>query len=328
MLLFLATMALAVTCPSSPELLDPDGEVTVLAQNLKFIATGGQRAERASLLASYLSGEGEAVDLLLLSEARLTRRLQEYGADWCFYTQVGNGLLDGYRWAPIEAGRPPGGLALGVRQRPWGRRWDLGQTAGKRFRARPTSLAEGLLGRIVRYHKGWARLEVGDTLIVWSHAQASYARRPDVGAGRQGRGRAGQFEELASALGRLDKPAIVTGDLNLLTGFASPLEEHEAKVARAREIDAGTVKRFREATGLDLEWFRPKGRGTFAGSYLTDEAEKPWDLGALYDRVGVNQPFLARHPGTRVKTVEISEGPIRVSDHLGLEIAIPLSPAR
>lgn len=328
MLLFLASMALAATCPSSPELRDPDGEVTVLAQNLKFIVTGGQRAERARLLASYLESEGEPVDLLLLSEARMTRELQEYGTDWCFYTQVGNGLLDGYRWAPIEAGRPPGGLALGVRQRPWGERWDLGATAGKRYRARPTSLAEGMLGRVFRYHKGWARLEIGDTLIVWTHAQASYERRPHVGAGREKKGRAAQFEELAHDLGKLEKPAIVTGDLNLLAGFAPAREEHHEKVRRASVIDADTMRHFRDVTGLDLDWFKPKGKGTFAGSYLRDEPVDKWDVGAAYDRVGVNAPFLARHPGTRVKTVEIAEGPIRVSDHLGLEIAIPVSPAR
>lgn len=318
MFFLFASLAAAAPCPAAPELRDPDDQVTALAQNLKFIATGGRRAERARVLADYLGGEGAEVDLLLLSEARITGELERWSAEWCFYTQVGNGL-DGYRWAPIEQGRSPGGLALGVRQRPWGELLALGDDAGRRFRAAPVSFAEGVLGRLVDYRKGWARLKLGDTEIVWSHMQASYGRRPHVGAG----GRVGQFEELAEDLGHGDRAALLTGDLNLLSGFRPRRDEDEPRVSRARAIDEGTVERFRERTGMDLEWFRPKDRGSFAGTYLKDEPEEEWDLGAPYDRVGVNEAFLRRHPGTRVQLVEIAEGALRVSDHLGLEITIP-----
>jgi len=353
MLALLVSYALAADCPAEPALRDPDGEMTVLAQNLKFIITGAKRKERDALFADYLAHEGAAVDVLLLSEARLTRGFEAWRPEWCFYTQVPFAETDGYRWAPIEAGRPPGGLAMGIRQRPGGQLRTVGGDAGRRYRARPTSLAEGFLGRLFGFRKGWARLRVDDTQLVWSHTQASYKRRPERGAGAERRGRVGQFEDLAEDLGRPEDATLMTGDLNLLAGFRPHREEDDARIERARAIDTDTVARFREHTGIDLTWpwsadkepdasaagelrlasltpTTPRERvpvGTFAGGLDKRRLDARWDVGAPYDRVGVNDAFLARHPGTRVRRVEIAHGWMRVSDHLGLEIAIPFARA-
>ncbi|MFN7142285.1 MAG: hypothetical protein ACK4YP_00790, partial [Myxococcota bacterium] len=124
-------LALAGDCPSEPSLRDPDGEVTVLAQNLKFIITGEKRRERDQLFADWLRGDGANVDLLLLSEARLTSGFDAWAPEWCFYTQLPAEDQDGYRWAPIASGRPPAGLALGVRQRADGLERNVGTFAGK-----------------------------------------------------------------------------------------------------------------------------------------------------------------------------------------------------
>ncbi len=349
-------LAFAADCPREPALRDPDGEVTALAQNLKFIITGEKRRERNALFADWLRDEGANVDLLLLSEARLTGTLDAWQPEWCFYTQVADGD-HAYRWAPIAAGRPPAGLALGVRQRAEGVERKVGTFAGRPYRAKPTSLAEGFLGRLFNFEKGWAGVEIEDTHLVWSHTQASYWANPEKGAGREGEGRAGQFADLADDLGRPEHATLLTGDLNLLAGFEPRHAEVEPRIARARERDTETVATFRERTGIDLAWPWARGGeprevrdpwprgagqdavpaaspappakpptgtvGTFAGDIDRRRADRAWDVGAPYDRVGVNEAFLARHPGTRVRPVEITRGWLGVSDHLGLEIAIP-----
>lgn len=348
-------LALAAECPAEPSLRDPDGEVTVLAQNLKFIITGEKRRERDRLFAEWLRGDGANVDLLLLSEARLTSGFDAWAPEWCFYTQRPDEAQDGYRWAPIASGRPPAGLALGVRQRGDGLSRSVGSFAGKRFRAKPTSLAEGFLGKLFHFQKGWAGLEIEDTHLVWSHAQASYRKDPAKGAGGGREGRAGQFADLAEDLGKPDRATLLTGDLNLLAGFAPKNAEDEPRVEQARARDAETVARFRERTGIDLAWpwartaqaeaprttfvstEAPAGAGaegaaalapgetigTYAGDIDRRRADRAWDAGAPYDRVGVNEAFLEAHPGTRVRRVDIARGWLGVSDHLGLEISIP-----
>ncbi len=324
-LLLLASQGATAACPQTPELRDADGELTVLEQNLKFIVVGSHRAERAGLLHGYLDGDGAGVDLLLLSEARLTESLSAWGSGWCFYTQAGNGLADdGYTWSPIESGTPPGGLAMGVRQRENGLLRHI-SGGGRRFRAQPVSLAEGVLGSLGHYWKGWASLTVDDTRIVWSHTQASYRRQPERGAGRLGRGRAGQFDDLADDLGHPLQATLITGDLNLLAGFEPKVASDDARVARARDIDDGTVRTFRNRTGVDLAWFSTVG--TFMGSVFKGPQSRSWDTEAAYDRVGVNAAFLVRHPGTRVAPVEIGDAHMRVSDHLGLRITIPFAEA-
>jgi hypothetical protein len=323
LLLALAIPAASAACPQTPELRDPDNQLTILEQNLKFIVVGSHRAERAGILRTYLETEGEEVDLLLLSEARLTSDLAAWGTGWCFYTQTGNGLADdGYSWSAIETSTSPGGLAIGVRERATGtvRRVTGG---GRRFRARAVSLAEGVLGMLGNYRKGWASLTIDGTHIVWSHTQASYRQRPERGAGRAGRGRAGQFDDLADDLGHPLHATLITGDLNLLAGFKPRLAGDDARVARARDIDSGTVKAFRNRTGVDLEWFA--NAGTFMGSVFKAPQPPEWDTDAAYDRVGVNAAFLSRHPGTHVAPVEIGDEHMRVSDHLGLRITIPFA---
>lgn len=318
MLLLLLLPAANAACPAMPALMDADDELTVLEQNLKFISVGAHREERAGLLHRYLAEEGRDVDLLLLSEARLTRTLPS--ADWCFYTQAGG--ADGYAWAPLESGTPPGGLAMGVRHREVGRLRAIAG-GGRPFRARPVSLAEGVLGSLVHYVKGWASLVVDGTQIVWSHTQASYRRRPERGAGALGRGRSGQFDDLADDIGHPDRATLITGDLNLLAGFTGRSEADEARVQRARDIDARTMDAFQTRTGVDLAWFADAG--TFVGSVFTKPRAATWDVEAKYDRVGVNPAFLARHPGTHVAAVEIRGDRFRVSDHLGLRITIPFA---
>jgi hypothetical protein len=317
-------------CPPLPELRDPDDELVVFAQNLKFIATGTRRERRAALLGRWLASDGSDVDLLLLSEARLTRALRR-AAGWCFYTQDG-GEAERYGWAPIHVRRPPGGLVLGVRQRTAGRMRILTGDAGRRFETRPTSLAEGVLGRLVRYRKGWASLRVDGTHVLWSHAQASYARDPARGAGARGVGRAGQFAELADAIGSPEAPTILTGDLNLLAGFTAA---RTASAARAVAQDETTVTWFSERTGIDLRWFTP---GTYAASLDVSAStggpagrtldgpstpSVPWDLGAPYDRVGINAAFVRRHPDARAEAVDIRDAELRVSDHFGIRLTIP-----
>lgn len=356
MLPLLVPFALAAECPAAPALRDPDGEVTALAQNLKFIVTGEKRKERTGLLRDWLDHEGAHVDLLLLSEARITRGMEDWAPEWCFYTQL-PADRDGYAWAPITSGRPPGGLALGVRQRDEGVERSVGLLAGRKYRARPTSLAEGFLGKLFNFEKGWAGVRIDDTHLVWSHTQASYRKDPSVGAGEAGRGRAGQFEDLAEDLGRPEHATLLTGDLNLLAGFRPKRADDEPRVEAARAKDDATVARFREQTGIDLTWRWERARvahldvdpavssvetgesaattagagagavaapaGTFAGRIDRRRAERAWDEGAPYDRVGVNDAFLERHPGTRVRPVEIVRDWLGVSDHFGLEIVIP-----
>ncbi len=328
-------------CPQLPELRDPDDALVVFAQNLKFIATGARRARRAELLGRWLASDGSDVDLLLLSEARLTGVLRRADG-WCFYTQD-QGEAEWYGWAPIHVRRPPGGLVLGVRQRAAGRMRILTGDAGRRFETRPTSLAEGLLGRLVRYRKGWASLGVDGTHVLWSHAQASYAGDPARGAGARGVGRAGQFEELADAIGAPQAPTVVTGDLNLLAGFTAA---RTSSAARAVAQDEQTVTWFSERTGIDLRWF---ATGTYAASFdvstsggsrdrtldgasgpeMHEAAQTmaspalPWDVGAPYDRVGINAAFVRRHPDARAEAVDIRDAHLRVSDHLGIRLTIP-----
>ncbi len=326
MLLLLTLLPFAMAsspCPADPELRDSDGDLTVLTQNLKFIATGSHRAARAELLRAYLQGDGGAVDLLLLQEARITGTLGSLAPDWCLYGQGGDGR-SGYAWHPVAAVRSPGGLVLGVRRSEHGRPRRIASGGGKRFRARAVTLAEGLLGPVFAYRKGWATLTVDDTRIVWSHTQASYRRRPERGAGAPGQGRAGQFDDLATDLGRPAEATLITGDLNLLAGFRPHCKANEAGVCRARDIDDSTIARFRTQTGLDLSWFASVS--TFAGSLFKGRGASLWDAEAAYDRVGVNDAFLERHPGAHVTTVEIGDERMRVSDHLGLRITIPFGP--
>lgn len=312
----------AFACPETPTVVHDDAEVTALSQNLKFIATGLQRERRARVLAGWLDGPGEAVDLLMLSEARILGELVAALPGFCFYTQAGDGVEAPYTWEPLSGGEPPAGLALAVRQRSEGVAVPVGVTAGRRFRARPTSAAEGFLGKVFGYHKGWAELSVGDTRLVWSHLQASYTRRPEVGAGGPDRGRAGQVRELAETIGPTSRPTLLTGDLNLLDSFF-PDGDH-SHFERAREVDGESVALFESLTGLRFRapWQDAEG-GTFLGSLVRGRGEGDWDVGASYDRVALNDAFLAQHPGTRVRKVAIADGDLRVSDHLGLEIVIP-----
>ncbi|MFN7147190.1 MAG: hypothetical protein ACK4YP_25705, partial [Myxococcota bacterium] len=246
-------------------------------------------------------------------------------------------------------------------QRADGLERNVGTFAGKRFRAKPTSLAEGFLGKLFKFEKGWAGIEIEDTHLVWSHAQASYRKDPAKGAGRGREGRAGQFADLAEDLGRPDRATLLTGDLNLLAGFQPKDEAVESRVQGARAKDTETVARFRERTGIDLAWpwAAPPAAaqaaaepwttlvstdasagasveggavaatsaavavGTYAGDIDRRRADRAWDAGAPYDRVGVNDAFLEAHPGTRVRRVDIARGWLGVSDHLGLEISIP-----
>ena len=82
MIALLAGLALGAECPAEPSLRDPDGEVTALAQNLKFIITGEKRRLRDALFAEWLGDEGAHVDLLLLSEARLTGGFTAWEPEW------------------------------------------------------------------------------------------------------------------------------------------------------------------------------------------------------------------------------------------------------
>lgn len=329
---FASAALAAAPCPAAPELRDDDGEVTVLEQNVKFILTGERRAQRAALLARWLATEGARVDVLALSEARITGTLDVALDDFCFYTQAPEG--EAYRWVPVEERVPPGGLVVGVRTREVGDLRSLQAEAGREFRAAPSTLVEGVLGRMVGYRKGWADLVIDGTHVVWSHTQASYRAHPERGAGGRGRGRAGQFDDLADDLDQTGGPILLTGDLNLLDRFRPWRARDEGRVRAAREIDHATARRFEERTGIDFHWPRLRAGGedatddgTFLGGIFRRAPDDVWDLGARYDRVGVNEQFKQRHPGTKVRRVEIAEGSLRVSDHLGLVITIPFGGA-
>lgn len=314
-LVLVATASAA--CPRTPSFRDGDGDVVILAQNLKFIATGGQRDARATILANYLKSEGAAVDLLLLSEARDADTIEEHVGEWCFYSQAGNGL-DGYRWDPAgSAGRSPGGLVLGVRQRSEGLQRGIAGSAGRVYRARPVSLAEGLLGPLVGFVKGWAGLDIDGTRIVWTHTQASYDAHPERGAGNAAKGRAGQFHDLAGDLGRSSQPTLVTGDLNVLDDTPVP----KARIAAG--IDGKTLADFVASTGIHFAPPRAAcADGTFVGT-LAPDGRGGKLAGAALDRVGVNDAFNARHPGMTVGCADISSPKLRLSDHRGLLIDVP-----
>ena len=320
----------AAACSPVPVLRDADVGVTALEQNLKFIVTGAYREERASMLRGWLDGPGRAVDVLLLSEARITEDLVPALPGWCVYGQGGDGGASPYAWTPAGAEPSPGGLVLGVRERAEGTQREIGLAAGRRFRARPTTLVEGVVARIARYHKGWAEITVDGSRLVWSHTQASYAAHPEHGAGGPRRGRAGQFDDLAEDLGRPERPTLLTGDLNLLDRFASsagPASRAHQRVALAARVDTDTLARFEAKTGIEFHWFRPalcEGReGSFFGCLFKVGKTLPWDAGARYDRVGMNRVFIRRHPGTRIRHVAIERAGLRLSDHDGLEISIP-----
>lgn len=320
MLLFLATLVFA-DCPEPPVLRDDDDRLSVLAQNLKFIVTGGQRPERAALLGRY--ADAAALDLLLLSEARDVGALSGSMPDWCFYVQTGPAPssadeLD-YTWTVDATRRSPGGLVLGVRRREEGTPRLITGSAGRPFRARPVSLAEGWLGRMIGFVKGWAQVEVDGTRLVWTHTQSSYDAHPERGAGRTGEGRAGQFADLAEDLGRPDHPVLLTGDLNVLDGFVPP--QDDPRLRRARLVDALTLARFRARTGIQFS--HPScEQGSFLGT-LRPRQESGRYVGAIFDRVGFNDAFTARHPEVDVQCVEISGEKIRLSDHRGLLITVP-----
>ena len=317
MVVLLASLAPAATCPASPELRDDDDVLTVLAQNMQLIAVGPVRTERGAVLGRWLDGPGAAVDLLFLSEGRDLDPLSAAMPDWCLYVQAGSGM-EGYRWELAGGERSPGGLVLGVRQRPEGVLRSLDGLAGRVFRARSVSLAEGLLGRLAGFAKGWAGVGWDGARLVWTHAQASYDRHPAAGAGREGVGRAGQMQDLADDLGRSDAPVLVTGDLNALDGFASGDEEIRA----AGEVDRGTLDRFFVRTGIRFGR-GPCAGGSFLGSVFRDQPSDSAIAGASLDRVGLNAAFEANHPDTRVACAEIAEGRLRVSDHRGLLISVP-----
>ncbi len=315
--LSLSTLATAA-CPTMPAFRDGDGDVVILAQNLKFIATGAQRAARADLLAGYLLADGAAVDLLLLSEARDSDTIEEHVLDWCFYAQAGNGR-QGYRWDPAGAGRSPGGLVLGVRQRQEGTLRGLAGSAGRVFRARPVSLAEGLLGPIVGFVKGWAGIDVDGTRIVWTHTQASYDAHPERGAGGPTFGRAGQFRDLAADLGISTLPTLLTGDLNVMDDNADPAAR------RAADIDGTTLAGFVASTGIRFAPPRAAcAEGTFVGT-LKAAGGGGKMAGAALDRVGVNDAFNTRHPGMTVGCADIRGRDLRLSDHRGLLINVPFA---
>jgi endonuclease/exonuclease/phosphatase family metal-dependent hydrolase len=180
------------------------------------------------------------------------------------------------------------------------------------------SLAEGLLGRLAGFAKGWAAVGWEGSRLVWTHAQASYDRHPAAGAGRAGVGRAGQMQDLADDLGRSAAPVLVTGDLNALDGFASGDEE----IRTAGEVDRGTLDGFFARTGIRFGK-GPCAGGSFLGTVFRDRRSDSAIAGASLDRVGLNSAFEAAHPETRVACAEIAEGRLRVSDHRGLLITVP-----
>lgn len=311
----LAMAAPASACPAAPVLRDADADVTALAQNLKFIATGGQKQARAELLASYLASRPE-VDLLLLSEARSLSALRASMVDWCFYTQEGN--PSAYVWAEGELS--PGGLVLGVRQREAGEARAVEAGAGQVFRARAVTLAEGFLGKLAGFEKGWAVARVDGTALVWTHTQASYERSPMRGAGGPGFGRQGQFADLATDLGRAQHPVLVTGDLNVLEGAPSAHPEVQAAGRR----DADTLSGFTRLTGIRFGApGAPCAGGTFLGA-LRGVANSVF-VGASFDRVGTNDAFDQAHPGTELACARIEAEGLRLSDHLGVRIHAPFT---
>ncbi|HND34607.1 MAG TPA: hypothetical protein PLA94_31605, partial [Myxococcota bacterium] len=137
MLLLLSALALA-DCTPSPLLRNNDQSLVVLSQNLKFIATGGQKSARAKIFAQRLSADPD-VDLLLLSEARQTKPLQAALPEWCLYRQ--EGPSERYHWHAADGKASPGGLVLGVRRRTEGQDMLLEGVAGAAFRSRPVSFA-------------------------------------------------------------------------------------------------------------------------------------------------------------------------------------------
>ncbi len=310
--LLVLSVALA-DCPVVPRLRDDDDRVSVLSQNLKFIATGTAKADRAAILGDYLEAHPD-IDLLLLSEARALDPLRDTLGDWCFYTQEGS--PDAYQWAPGSLS--PGGLVLGVRQRATGEVREVGAAAGRVYRARAVSLAEGFLGKIVGFEKGWAVVEVDGTSWVWTHTQASYERRPLLGVGSEGRGRAGQFADLAGDLGHAERPVLVTGDLNLLEGVNHP------STAEAARADAQTLERFSAFTGIRFAADRgPCREGSFLGT-LRGVADSVF-TSAVFDRVGTNAAFDAQHPDTALACERIEADGLHVSDHLGIRISAPFA---
>lgn len=321
-LLFATLSAAWAFCPAVPVLKDDDERLVLLSQNLQFIAIGKWRDERATLLDGYLRGDGAAVDLLLLSEARDVDALEDAMGGWCFYGQSGDGRT-GYSWTPAAAHRSPGGLVLGVRQREEGSLRLIDGPAGKVFSAKPVTFAEGWLGRMVNFVKGWANVRVDNTSYMWTHTQASYDRHPERGAGGPAVGRAGQFAELASAVPR-SEPALLTGDLNVLDGFHSRDAVFDSKLTGARTIDAQTLRSFIDRTGM---LFHPEATTCPDGSYVGSvDATRPSEsryFGATFDRVGTNSAFSDRHPDTTVRCEEILGGGLRVSDHRGLLIDVP-----
>ncbi len=310
MLLLLATLGRA-DCSPSPSLRNDDEALVVLSQNVKFIATGGQKAARANILARRLEADPE-LDLLLLSEARQIKALQDALPEWCLYRQ--DGPAHSYHWREADGRSSPGGLVLGVRRRAEGRTWPLEGTAGAAFRSRPVSFAEGVLGRLVGFIKGWASVEVAGLRLLWTHTQASYDQRPERGAGRFGTdgvpgvGRAGQLGELAKILENEPRPALLTGDLNLQDGVTGT----------AGEVDRASVEMLAEG-GIRLRRDCP----TWLGSLRSNQKMTHPLGGAALDRVGTN-PAMDAHP-VEVRCEEWSEGKLRLSDHRGLRIRVDLS---
>lgn len=311
-LLLCTALAADPGCPAIPTLREDDRALTALAQNVKFIAGGERRAERAALLAGAVAAD-PAVDLLLLSEARQAAPLiaalePPAGAGFCLYRQAGP--RQGYRWA--RAGAPaPGGLLLGVRARAAGREIRLEGAAGRAFTSRALTFADGFLGPLSGFYKGFAEVRIDGVRLIWSHLQASYGPR-DAGAGGPGRGRRGQLEELAAEIAPPDLPteahgaALLVGDLNL----------NDPRSA----ADAESVRQFEARTRVRLAGGHCAG-GTWLGSLLPGVGPGPDDFfyGADLDRVGATPALEASH-ALEVRCVEVEAQGLRLSDHRGLRI--------
>ncbi len=295
-------------CPEVPTLRDDDDARVVLAQNIKFIVTGGRKPERARLLAGAMAAD-PAVDLLLLSEARQTGPLIAALPEFCFYRQ--SGRRDGYRWEPAAGGVSPGGLVLGVRERAAGEALEIQGSAGRAFESRPLTFADGFLGPLAGFVKGFAEVRLGDpdqgVRLVWSHLQASYSRR-DRGAGRAGAGRQGQLMELAAEL-EAAGAALLTGDLNL----------NDPRSA----ADSESLQLFERRSGIPLQGGHCP-EGSWHGSIWQEEAEQdPYFTGADFDRVGMSAALRQAYP-VEIRCVDIQDGSggLRLSDHRGLRIRI------
>ncbi|HND34230.1 MAG TPA: hypothetical protein PLA94_29715, partial [Myxococcota bacterium] len=126
--------------------------------------------------------------------------------------------------------------------------------------------------------------------------------------GIPGIGRAGQLGELAEILEKEERPALLTGDLNLQDGVAGT----------AGEVDQNSIHMLEER-GIRLRRDCPTWLGSLRA---TSAVAHPLGDAAL-DRVGTN-PAMEEH-AIEVRCEEWSEGRLRLSDHRGLRIRVDLS---